>query len=90
MIFIAIAVLVAYLIGSMPTAYIFGKVLRGIDIRKHGSGNVGATNVARVVGKVPGVMVFVIDFLKGFIAVTALPFALQKWLLCHQHFLGLS
>ena len=79
MIYVGIAVFVAYILGSFPTAYVFGKALKGIDIRQHGSGNVGATNVARVIGKVPGVIVLIIDFLKGFAAVTLLPLALQKW-----------
>ena len=60
----------AYLIGSIPTAYIFGKVLKGIDIRQYGSGNVGATNVFRVIGKTPGIIALIIDALKGFICVT--------------------
>jgi len=80
MIYIILAIILAYFLGSIPTAYIFGKVLKGIDIRRHGSGNVGATNVFRTVGKVSGIIVLVIDFLKGFIAVTLLPFYLQKFL----------
>ncbi len=59
----------AYLLGSMPTAYIFGKLYKGIDIREHGSKNVGATNVFRVLGKVPGIVVLIIDILKGVLAV---------------------
>lgn len=66
----AISLLISYLIGSIPTSYIFGKVLRGIDIRQFGSGNVGATNVYRVVGKLPGALVLVIDVLKGLLCVT--------------------
>lgn len=60
--------LIAYLIGSFPTGYIVGR-LRGIDVRKVGSGNVGATNVTRVLGKQFGYPVFVIDFSKGLVAV---------------------
>ncbi len=78
MIYIILAIGAAYLIGSIPTAYIFGKVLKGIDIRDYGSGNVGATNVFRTVGKIPGVIVLVIDCLKGLVAVTLLPAALEK------------
>ncbi|MCK5581101.1 MAG: glycerol-3-phosphate 1-O-acyltransferase PlsY [Candidatus Omnitrophica bacterium] len=63
-------ILTSYLLGSFPTAYLFGKVYKGIDIREHGSGNVGATNVFRVLGKVPGITVLVIDILKGVIALT--------------------
>jgi len=54
----------AYLAGSLPFAYLIGK-FNGIDIRRHGSGNVGATNVSRVLGKSWGVACFVLDFLKG-------------------------
>ena len=60
--------LAAYLLGSIPFGYVAGKI-RGIDIRKIGSGNIGATNVVRVLGKRYGYSVFVLDFLKGFGAV---------------------
>jgi acyl phosphate:glycerol-3-phosphate acyltransferase len=62
----------AYLLGSFPTAYIAGKMLKGIDIREHGSKNVGATNVFRVLGKGPGLVVLIIDILKGFLAVVVI------------------
>jgi len=58
----------SYLLGSIPFGYVAGKI-RGIDIRKIGSGNIGATNVVRVIGKRYGYSVFVLDFLKGFGAV---------------------
>ena len=64
--------ILAYLIGSIPTSYIFARLLKGLDITKHGSGNVGATNVFRVVGKVPAIFVLLIDILKGAIAVLVL------------------
>lgn len=63
------ALLVSYLLGSIPTAYLFGKILKGVDIRKVGSGNVGATNAMRILGKGPGISVLFLDILKGFIAV---------------------
>ena len=66
---ILIGACLGYLIGSIPTAYIFGKLYKGIDIREYGSGNVGATNVFRVLGKWPGSIVLVIDILKGFLVV---------------------
>jgi len=66
------AIFAAYLIGSIPFGYLAGRVLKGVDIRKHGSGNVGATNVFRVVGKLPGIAVLLLDILKGYIAVTIL------------------
>ena len=64
-----LAIISAYLLGSIPTAYIYGKLYKGIDIRQHGSGNVGATNVFRVLGKKPGIIVLLLDVLKGVIAV---------------------
>ena len=69
MIAFLLVVLICYVLGSMPSAYIAGKMTKNIDIREYGSGNVGATNVARVIGKVPGILVLVIDMLKGFVAV---------------------
>jgi len=66
---VIISLLISYLIGSVPTAYIFGKCLKGIDIRQHGSGNVGATNAFRVLGKGPGLLIFILDILKGVLAV---------------------
>lgn len=67
-----IGVIIAYLAGSIPSAYIAGK-LRGVDLRKHGSGNLGATNVVRVLGPKIGGVVFVADLLKGFLPVFFLP-----------------
>jgi len=66
------AIAISYFIGSIPTAYIFGKVLKGVDIRKFGSRNVGATNAMRLLGKGPGILVLLLDMLKGFIAVVFL------------------
>ena len=65
-------VLIAYLAGSIPSAYLAGK-LRGVDLRQHGSGNLGATNVVRVLGPKIGGLVFVVDLLKGFLPVYFLP-----------------
>ncbi|MBE7381212.1 MAG: glycerol-3-phosphate 1-O-acyltransferase PlsY [Leptolyngbya sp. SIO1E4] len=59
----------AYLLGSLPTGYLVTRAAKGIDIREHGSGNTGATNVLRVVGKRAGLTVLVIDLLKGLSAV---------------------
>ena len=58
----------AYLFGSIPSGYLAGK-LSGVDVRQHGSGNIGATNVLRVLGKRWGFAVFFADALKGFVAV---------------------
>ena len=70
-----VTLLVAYLIGSTPTGYTLAKFLKGIDIREHGSGSTGATNVLRTLGKGPGAFVLAIDALKGVLAI-----ALAPWL----------
>jgi glycerol-3-phosphate acyltransferase PlsY len=62
-------ILIAYLLGSIPTGYLAGLYLEGIDIREHGSGSTGATNVLRTLGKTAGITVLIIDALKGAIAV---------------------
>jgi len=67
-----VGLIISYLAGSIPSAYIAGK-LRGVDLRKHGSGNLGATNVVRVLGAKTGAVVFVADLLKGFLPVYFLP-----------------
>lgn len=69
MIEIVLAVFLSYLIGSIPAAFMAGKLLKGIDIREHGSGNMGATNVFRVLGKGPGIVVLAVDILKGVLGV---------------------
>ena len=61
--------LISYLLGSFPSGFIFAKILKGIDLRDVGSGSTGATNVLRNVGRWPALIVFIIDLLKGFIAV---------------------
>ncbi|QSH40787.1 glycerol-3-phosphate 1-O-acyltransferase PlsY [Lentisphaerota bacterium ZTH] len=60
----------AYLIGALPWAYLIGR-WKGIDLREYGSGNYGATNVTRVIGKWHGRLCFILDFLKGFVPVFA-------------------
>src|SRR5687767_1633699 len=67
-----VGVLISYLAGSIPSAYLAGKA-RGVDLRAHGSGNLGATNVARVLGTPTGFLVFFADLLKGFLPVWILP-----------------
>jgi glycerol-3-phosphate acyltransferase PlsY len=59
----------AYLLGSIPSAVWIGKTFYGVDVREHGSKNAGSTNTIRVLGLKPGLVVFVMDMLKGFIAV---------------------
>lgn len=74
---IAVIVALAYLLGSVPFGLIVSRS-QGIDIRAHGSGNIGATNVWRVVGKKSGLTVFGADMLKGVLAVLA-----AKWIAAH-------
>src|SRR5579871_3946573 len=66
------AAVASYLLGSIPAAYIAGR-LRGMDLRKHGSGNLGATNVIRVLGTKIGLLVFAFDMAKGALPVLLLP-----------------
>ena len=68
----ALAVVLSYVAGSVPAAYIAGR-LSGLDLRKHGSGNLGATNVIRVLGAKIGALVFAIDVAKGALPVLFLP-----------------
>ena len=68
MLYLLLAAVIGYLLGSIPTGYLVGRA-RGIDVREHGSGNIGATNVVRVLGKGPGYFVFICDALKGLLAV---------------------
>ncbi|ELR69836.1 Acyl-phosphate:glycerol-3-phosphate O-acyltransferase PlsY [Fulvivirga imtechensis AK7] len=65
---IGVGILLAYLLGSIPTAVWFGKALHGIDVREHGSGNPGATNTFRVLGKRAGTIVMLGDVIKGMAA----------------------
>lgn len=84
-------VLVAYLLGSIPTGYILALMLKGIDIREFGSGSTGATNVLRTVGKGAAIAVLLVDMIKGVFAVyivkltylysDILPPQWQEWLI---------
>src|SRR5215471_5007631 len=64
-----IGLVVAYLLGATPTGYLAGKLLRGIDIREHGSKSTGATNVLRTLGKWPALVVLLVDVAKGAAAI---------------------
>ncbi|MFH0948448.1 MAG: glycerol-3-phosphate 1-O-acyltransferase PlsY [Elusimicrobiota bacterium] len=59
----------SFLLGSIPNAYLIAKIFYGIDICNHGSGNPGATNVWRIIGKIPGSITSLFDVLKGFLPV---------------------
>jgi glycerol-3-phosphate acyltransferase PlsY len=69
-----VALAIAYLFGSAPTGYLAGKLLKGIDIREHGSRSTGATNVLRTLGKWPALVVLLVDVLKGMGAIV-----LARW-----------
>ena len=77
-VYIILETLAAYLLGSIPTAVWVGRMLYGIDIRQHGSGNAGATNVIRVLGYKAGIPVLLVDVFKGWLAVE-----LAVWLPIH-------
>ena len=64
-----ISFVVAYLLGSINSAILVGRVFKNIDIREHGSGNAGATNVLRTIGKTAAIIVLVVDVLKGIVSV---------------------
>ena len=69
---------ISYLLGSFPSGFLYAKKLKGIDLRHVGSGSTGATNVLRNIGKWPALIVFIIDVLKGFIAVKIAYFFLSE------------
>lgn len=69
MLYGVIAVALSYLLGSVSFSIVIAKYVKGIDIRQHGSGNAGATNTLRVLGKGPGILVFLLDIAKGVAAV---------------------
>ncbi len=75
----ALALLGGYLLGSLPTGYLVGRA-RGVDIRRAGSGNIGATNVFRVLGKPAGLFVLAVDAFKGYVAAAGLGSGLPKTL----------
>jgi glycerol-3-phosphate acyltransferase PlsY len=78
-----LALLTTYLLGSIPTGFLLAKALQGIDIREHGSGNTGATNVFRVMGKGAGIAALAIDLSKGIAAVL-----LMRWLVTSSAFIS--
>lgn len=86
-------ILISYLVGSIPTAYLFGK-LKGIDLHRYGSGNIGATNAWRVMGKGIGIITLIMDIIKGIIVVKIIaPFLSGKTgegLFLHQLYCGLA
>lgn len=72
MILALLAIVLSYLVGSIPNGYIAGRLFKGIDVRDHGSGNIGFTNVLRVAGVGPGIIVLLADVGKGVLAVLAI------------------
>ena len=91
---IAILLVIAYLLGSIPTAVWVSKKVYGIDIREHGSGNAGATNTFRILGSKAGSVVMFVDMMKGFIAVKLSLLSAFSWsseaIVNLQVFLGLA
>jgi glycerol-3-phosphate acyltransferase PlsY len=79
MIILVVAFISAYLLGAIPASYLIAKAMKGIDVRRSGSGNVGATNVLRTAGKLPALLSLSADILKGVIAVTLLSFFLSRY-----------
>ncbi len=72
--------IIAYMLGSIPTAVWVGKSFYGLDVREHGSKNAGATNTFRVLGKKPGIIVLLVDVAKGILAVSIPYFFVgQNW-----------
>lgn len=65
---------IAYLIGSIPTGFLLAKYVAGVDVREYGSGNIGATNITRVLGKKLGALTLLVDVLKGFLVVCGATF----------------
>jgi glycerol-3-phosphate acyltransferase PlsY len=91
-----LGVVFSYLLGSIPTGYIAGKVLKGVDLRKVGSGNPGTTNVYRSLGLIPAIIVFGVDMSKGLLPVLFFPELFMRTgsddpslILTYQIFLGL-
>ena len=65
---LALVLVLSYLLGAVPFSLVVARAM-GVDLRRHGSGNAGATNAMRVLGKGPGLLVFLLDFAKGLVAV---------------------
>lgn len=76
-----ISPIISYLIGSIPFGFIVAKIVKDIDIRQFGSGNPGATNIGRVLGKPYGILVFILDMLKGFLTV----YLFDQWFSGYGH-----
>ncbi len=73
-----IAVVLAYLVGSIPFGYLIARLIKGIDIRQHGSGNIGATNVGRVLGAKWGILALLLDLVKALLPTWLLPLWLVR------------
>ena len=74
---VVLIIVLAYLIGSIPTALWIGRATHGVDVREHGSKNAGATNTFRILGRKCGWIVLTIDILKGLVA-SSLPLIFEK------------
>lgn len=76
MLWALLALLLSYLLGAVPFGFVLVRLIKGEDLRKHGSGNIGATNAMRVLGKPLGVFAFLLDFGKGYVPVALIAPAL--------------
>lgn len=83
-------IIIAYLLGSIPSAVWIGKKYYGIDIREYGSKNAGTTNMLRVLGRRAAAPVFALDFLKGFVAVTVIELMQYDDLIGHNDIINLK
>ncbi|MFH1876993.1 MAG: glycerol-3-phosphate 1-O-acyltransferase PlsY [Candidatus Omnitrophota bacterium] len=81
---VILVVSLSYLAGSIPFGFVIARVVRGIDIRQCGSGNIGATNVFRVIGRPWGIFVFILDFSKAFLPIILA--SLRAGFSVHQHY----
>lgn len=75
---IILLLVISYLLGGIPYGFLVAKAVKRVDIRTKGSGNIGATNVIRVVGKKWGILVFILDFLKGFVVPLIVPYFIKE------------
>ncbi|MCL2883283.1 MAG: glycerol-3-phosphate 1-O-acyltransferase PlsY [Coriobacteriia bacterium] len=96
LLYAAVSLVVSFLLGSIPWGLIISKVFYKVDVREHGSGNIGTTNAVRTLGKAGGIAVFVLDFLKGmasglvgYLCAVFCVYALQTDSVTSSHLLGL-
>ena len=82
---IVLSIIVCYLLGSIPTAVLYGRLFHGVDVRQYGSGNAGATNTLRTLGKQAGIIVMIFDVLKGWLATYSATYLVVIGAIPEQH-----